>query len=470
MTQADDTPEDKVQALRAIVKSTMAPPTAEEDIVYVDCQHDPATDKEVILWDDVILAFNDALHVRHKARILPFLKGADFRVLEPRRIAAIPDVVLDVIIECKEQEANNRQHQQQEIPEEDTISTETTTSTITRHGMAITKLTITESSPVVISTTSTSSRAPQTIPEDSDINKDSINNSTCQNATNHSDNKDFHRGPQLYVDNLEQTHTNADLGDVAAQVKLGDMYLEGIVAPQNYHLALKWYLKAAEQDDADAQRKVGNIHCKGLGVPQDQAKGMEWYLKAAKQGDAPAQCKVAMLYSTGDGVTKDYKHAAKWYRKSAEQGYAPAQRSLGNLYRKGDGGASGQGNAQAQADIGTLHYSGLGVPQNYEVAKDWYLRAAEQGNTTAQFQLGYMHESGVGTPQDYSQAYRWYCKSAEQGNGSASNNLGLLYYKGLGVVKDLKKAMDWYKKAIEQGNLFAKANIDAALKDLPTQK
>lgn len=80
MTQADDTPEDKVQALRAIVKSTMAPPTTEEDIVYVDCQHDPATDKEVILWDDVILAFNDALHVRHKARILPFLKGADFRV------------------------------------------------------------------------------------------------------------------------------------------------------------------------------------------------------------------------------------------------------------------------------------------------------------------------------------------------------------------------------------------------------
>ena len=80
MTQGDDTPEDKVQGLRAIVKSTMTPPTSEEDIVYVDCQHDPATDKEVVLWDDVMLAFNDALHVRHKARILPFLKGADFRV------------------------------------------------------------------------------------------------------------------------------------------------------------------------------------------------------------------------------------------------------------------------------------------------------------------------------------------------------------------------------------------------------
>lgn len=80
MTQGDDAPEENVQALRAIVKSTMLPPTAEEDIVYIDCLNDPATDKEVILWDDVMLAFNDALHIRHKAKILPFLKGSDFRV------------------------------------------------------------------------------------------------------------------------------------------------------------------------------------------------------------------------------------------------------------------------------------------------------------------------------------------------------------------------------------------------------
>ncbi|KAF9150612.1 hypothetical protein BG015_007544 [Linnemannia schmuckeri] len=457
MTQENDAPEENVQALRAIVKSTMAPPAAEEDIVYVDCQHDPATDKEVVLWDDVMLAFNDALHVRHKARILPFLKGPDFRVLEPRRIAAVPDTVLDVIIECKEQDANKQQQQlqhQREILQEDTTSSETTTSTITRHGggggpqigvsqeVTITKLTITES-PAVISTASTTSRAPQTIPED---NGD--NDTIYKNSTDQPDNNDTHRGPQLYVENLNQTHTNADLGDVAAQVKLGDMYLEGKVAPQNYQLAMKWYLKAAEQGDADAQCKVGNIHCKGLGVQQDQAKGMEWYLKAAKQGNAPAQCNIAIFYSTGEGVTRDSNQAAKWYRKSAEQGYAPAQRSLGNLYRNGAGGmsldytkamqwyleASGQGNVQAQADIGTLYYSGLGI--------------------------------GEGIPKDYSKAYQWYCKSAEQGDGSASNNVGLLYHKGLGVVKDFKRAMDWYKQAVEQGNLAARTNIEAALKDL----
>ncbi|KAG0269597.1 hypothetical protein BGZ95_002012, partial [Linnemannia exigua] len=74
---------------------------AHEDIVFVDSQHDPATLKEVVLWDDVIQAFNDALHIRHKAKVVPFLKGADFRVLEPRRIAAIPGAVLDVMVEGK---------------------------------------------------------------------------------------------------------------------------------------------------------------------------------------------------------------------------------------------------------------------------------------------------------------------------------------------------------------------------------
>jgi hypothetical protein len=90
MTQGEDAPHENVQALRAVVKSTLTAPAptptdppriqAQEDIVFVDYQHDPATDKDIVLWDDVILAFNDALHVRHNAKIVPFLKGAAFRV------------------------------------------------------------------------------------------------------------------------------------------------------------------------------------------------------------------------------------------------------------------------------------------------------------------------------------------------------------------------------------------------------
>ncbi|KAF8943038.1 hypothetical protein BGZ47_005858 [Haplosporangium gracile] len=102
--------------------------------------------------------------------------------------------------------------------------------------VTITKLTITESPAVIsaASTASTTSRSPQTIPEDNDNNS-----TTYKESTDQSDNKGTYRGPQLYVNNLNQTHTNLDLGDVAAQVKLGDMHLEGKVAPQNYQLAMK---------------------------------------------------------------------------------------------------------------------------------------------------------------------------------------------------------------------------------------
>ncbi|KAK3809656.1 MAG: hypothetical protein JOS17DRAFT_536798 [Linnemannia elongata] len=51
------------------------------------------------LWDDIRFAFSGALHVRNQARVLPFLKGTDFMLLMPLRIAAIPDVTLDVVID-----------------------------------------------------------------------------------------------------------------------------------------------------------------------------------------------------------------------------------------------------------------------------------------------------------------------------------------------------------------------------------
>lgn len=37
------------------------------------------TNKDVVLWDDILQAFEDALHVRHQAMIVPFVKGSDLR-------------------------------------------------------------------------------------------------------------------------------------------------------------------------------------------------------------------------------------------------------------------------------------------------------------------------------------------------------------------------------------------------------
>jgi hypothetical protein len=53
------------------------PPAHPDEVFYVECHTDPETNKEVVLWVDI--PFQYALQVRHKARVVPFLKGKDLR-------------------------------------------------------------------------------------------------------------------------------------------------------------------------------------------------------------------------------------------------------------------------------------------------------------------------------------------------------------------------------------------------------
>ncbi|KAK3838866.1 MAG: hypothetical protein J3R72DRAFT_525570 [Linnemannia gamsii] len=82
-----------VQGFRAIHKSYM-PSTVTyvdlDDIIHIDCYTDPDT------------TFEEAQFVRNETKMLPYLKGPNYRPqtknrLESRRIAAVPSVVLDVV-------------------------------------------------------------------------------------------------------------------------------------------------------------------------------------------------------------------------------------------------------------------------------------------------------------------------------------------------------------------------------------
>ncbi|KAF9301949.1 hypothetical protein BGZ91_009449, partial [Linnemannia elongata] len=101
MIQEDDLQE-QVQAMRS-VDANLAPnavlPATPDEIYHVDTQLDPDTQKEVVLWDDILQAFKNVVQVRNKTRVVPFLKGRDLRILEPRRIAAMPYIVLDVVVD-----------------------------------------------------------------------------------------------------------------------------------------------------------------------------------------------------------------------------------------------------------------------------------------------------------------------------------------------------------------------------------
>lgn len=80
-------------------------------------------------------------------------------------------------------------------------------------------------------------------------------------------------------------------------------------------------------------------------------------------------------------------------------------------------------------------------------ALEVWLPEAKGGNEVAQTEVGEIYEKGLGTQPNYDLATEWYQKAASQGFPRAQINLGYLYEKGLGVKKNVTTATDWYQRA-----------------------
>jgi uncharacterized protein len=70
-------------------------------------------------------------------------------------------------------------------------------------------------------------------------------------------------------------------GDANAQAQLGFMYEYGRGVPQDYQLAVRWYLCAAVQGQPNAQFELGLMYDKGHGVPASSTVAYKWLNLAA---------------------------------------------------------------------------------------------------------------------------------------------------------------------------------------------
>ncbi|KAG0254065.1 hypothetical protein BGZ95_006141, partial [Linnemannia exigua] len=193
----------------------------------------------------------------------------------------------------------------------------------------------------------------------------------------------------------------ANLDDTESQVTLGDIYRGGIGVPQDLAAALMWYQKAADKGHARAQYYIGIMYDQGWGdLKKDSTKAFEWFFKSSIQGLPEAQFQVGRAYTVGDGVEQDLPKAMGWLHKAAEQGHAYSQFSLAAAYAEGQG-----------------------VPKDVRKATAWAMKAAEQGHVAAQRLMGLMYEIGQGVPKDIGKAREWYLKAAVKGNEDAKRSL-----------------------------------------------
>ncbi|EPQ58518.1 HCP-like protein [Gloeophyllum trabeum ATCC 11539] len=201
----------------------------------------------------------------------------------------------------------------------------------------------------------------------------------------------------------------ASLGDTAAMYKLGMILLQGTLGEaKNPREAVGWLKRAAEQADEEnphALHELALLHempNNGL-VPYDPAYAKRLLTQAAQLGYTQSQCKLGHCYEVGALTCPvDPKRSIAWYTKAAEKGSAEAELALSGWYLTGCEGVLKQSDSEAYL---------------------WARRAANKGLSKAEYAVGYYAEVGIGVKQDIEFAKRWYMRAAAQGNKRAMNRL-----------------------------------------------
>lgn len=97
--------------------------------------------------------------------------------------------------------------------------------------------------------------------------------------------------------NLDEVRKRAELGDPYEQVALATRYATGEDVPQDYSMALRWFLKAAEQGHVGAQDTLGAYYYLGRGAPKDVLKAYFWSVLARAEGKSASKDRVAFMSS-----------------------------------------------------------------------------------------------------------------------------------------------------------------------------
>jgi len=94
---------------------------------------------------------------------------------------------------------------------------------------------------------------------------------------------------------LDEDRKRAELGDPYEQVALATRYATGDGVPQDYSLAVRWYLKAAEQGHVGAQDTLGAYFWLGRGAPKDVSRAYFWSVLARAEGKEASKDRVAFM-------------------------------------------------------------------------------------------------------------------------------------------------------------------------------
>src|SRR4051794_25197441 len=102
----------------------------------------------------------------------------------------------------------------------------------------------------------------------------------------------------------------------------------------------------------------------------------------------------------------------------------------------------------------------MSVKKDVDIARRYYLQAAERGSAKAMHNLAVLDADGGGKGANYKSAAQWFRKAADRGVADSQFNLGILYARGIGVDQNLAESYKWFALAAQQGDQDAAKKRD----------
>jgi TPR repeat protein len=209
-------------------------------------------------------------------------------------------------------------------------------------------------------------------------------------------------------DLVPELKRKAAAGDPTAAATLGDCF-DSEHDPLSRHFAATWYLKAAELGDVYAQAKIGEIYEFGDGIWANHAKALAWVHKAIDGHDLGIATAIGNRYFHSHAtfsplaLPTHVRKALFWYHVAADAGDEAAMLAIGQIWFS---------RATVLRPLGSTADS----MADFAAASVWFRLTADTLGPAA-LSLGYQYVNGYGVPQDFSEAERLYRKAGELGMG-----------------------------------------------------
>ncbi|MBT5915517.1 MAG: sel1 repeat family protein, partial [Opitutae bacterium] len=239
------------------------------------------------------------------------------------------------------------------------------------------------------------------------------------------------------------------LGTIQSRALNGDPHYQGVLAlfhkfgERGLAIDLKeaerWAKLAAEKDGAVGLCTLAALSLENGKVNRGHFLYDEAYLHSNLLALAKAKDPLAM-YCLGmiemDNPPRNFTKAIRHIESAAEKGYATAQATLGMIY-----------------------FTGIGVKKDSNLAIKWCSRAAREKLPLGMFYLGMAYSIGDSIEKNEDYALRWIRTAADRELVMAQLTLGMKYATGDGVEKDLESAVSWLHRASISGSSEAKLQL-----------